>query len=445
MEGERHKKATQASGGLASGIPIELFASGGIAAAGLVAVLVELVRGDGSFLAFVGLGMVLAGVPLFVRGLFRYFHQLVGRLEEARATYRSLVEASRDGILIFRDDHLLFANQAAARLVGYEVDEFLERPLSALVAPEHVELVRERHRRRLRGEELPLQYEISVMHRDGTRVPVELLPTVVDYKGQPASQTVIRDLSRRRELEARLHQSTRVAAIGELASGIAHQLNNPMIGILNMAQLLAEKVPADDPRRTLVDAIVRAGEDASLTLRNLLRFSREPRHGLEPLDLVRLVRDVLSISEKKLSHDDIRVTVQVAEDLDATVMGNANALGQVLLNLLQNAQHAIGRDGDIAIRLEPFYDDDERLVALRVKDSGPGIVRDVLPRVFEPFFTTKPREQGTGLGLSLARQIVHQHGGRIWVCSEPGQGALFSVLLPAVMRDREEAADGTPT
>jgi PAS domain S-box-containing protein len=428
------------------GIPLELFASGGITGAGLVAVLVELVRGQGSFLAFVGLGMILAGVPLFVRGLVRHFKDLAHRLEEARATYRSLVESSRDGILIFRDDRLLFANHAAARLVGYDdLAAFLAVPLSRLVAPEHLELVRERHQRRISGQDVPGQYEISVMHRDGSRVPVEILPTVIEFKGQKASQTVIRDLTRRRELEARLHQSTRVAAIGELASGIAHQLNNPMIGILNMAQLLAEKVPPEDPRRRLVDAIVGAGQDASLTIKNLLRFSREPRHGRERLDLARLVRDVLSISEKKLSHDDIRVTVDVATDFDPTVLGNANALGQVLLNLLQNAQHAIVRGGDIAIRLEPFFEEDERLVALRVRDSGAGIPPDVLPRIFEPFFTTKPREQGTGLGLSLARQIVHQHGGRIWARSEPGHGAEFSVVLPVVMRDAEEADDGNPT
>jgi PAS domain S-box-containing protein len=448
MTDDRHKNETpRPAAPTTGGVTLELFASGGIAGAGLAAVLVELVRGDGSFLAFVGLGMTLAGVPLFVRGLVRYFRQLTRKLDEARATYHSLVESSRDGILIFRDDHLLFANHAAARLVGYDtLEDFLATPLSKLIAPEHLDLVRERHLRRMKGEDLPGQYEIAVMHRDGHRVPVELMPTVIDYKGQRASQTVIRDLTRRRELEARLHQSTRVAAIGELASGIAHQLNNPMIGILNMAQLLAEKVPQDDPRRKLVDAIVRAGEDASLTIRNLLRFSREPRHGRERLDVVRLVRDVLTISGQKLGHDNIRVTIDVVPDFDATVMGNANALGQVLLNLLQNAQHALVRDGEITIRIEPFFEEDERLVALRVKDSGPGIPPDVMPRIFEPFFTTKPREQGTGLGLSLARQIVHQHGGRIWACSEPGQGAEFSVLLPAVVRagDEEEADDGSP-
>jgi len=446
MQGDRHKKETaQASSpSPTAGIPLELFASGGISGAGLLAVLVELVRGDGSFLAFVGLGMILAGVPLFVRGLILYYRKLSSKLAESRATYSSLVESSRDGILIFRDDKLLFANHAVARLVGYDdVEEFMRTPLAQLVAPEHLELVRERHRRRMAGEDLPEQYEIEVLHRDGTHVPVEIRPTVIDYKGAPASQTVIRDRTHRRELEARLHQSTRIAAIGEMASGIAHQLNNPMIGILNMAQLLAEKIEPADPRRKLVDAIVHAGEDASLTIRNLLRFSREPRHGREPLDLARLVRDVLSISEKKLSHDDIHVTVEVTPGLDATVMGNANALGQVLLNLLQNAQHAIGRTGAITIRLEPFFQEDERLVALRVRDTGPGIPADVMPRIFDPFFTTKPREQGTGLGLSLARQIVHQHGGRMWALSEPGHGAEFSVVLPAVMRDAEETEDGT--
>ena len=381
--------------------------------------------------------MVLASAPLFVLEVFRYAGRLTGKLERSRAIYQSLVEQSEDGIILYREDRILFANLAAATLVGLSVDELQARALTELVPPEYIEGIRERHARRLRGKPTPGQYEVEIYHSDGHRIPAELAPTVVSYRGGLASQTVIRDLSKRRELETRLLHSTRVAAIGELASGVAHQLNNPMIGIQNMAEVLAEQVPEEDPRRKIVDHIIAAGNDASTIIRNLLKFSRTPSEGFERVSLARLVREVLSISEKRMLHHDVSVEVNIAEDGDAWIHGNENMLAQVLLNLLQNAQHAIGDHGRVTINVEPFYEGDERLAALRVRDTGPGIPDEVLPRVFAPFFTTKDREHGTGLGLSLARQIVYQHSGRIWVRNHPEGGAEFTVVLPLYERDAE--------
>ena len=150
--------------------------------------------------------------------------------------------------------------EAVVDLVGRTLDEVVGHPISEFVAPEHLPATLERFRRRMRKEPVPAQYEIELMRKDGARVPVEVAPAIVHYQGGPASQTVLRDLRGRKELELRLMHSTRIAAIGELASGIAHQLNNPMIGILNMAQILAEKIPPEDPRRKLADHIVHAGD-----------------------------------------------------------------------------------------------------------------------------------------------------------------------------------------
>ena len=417
-----------------------------IALSGVLAIGVELARVDCASLGvWVGLGMVLATAPIFVIQIARYSGRLAGKLERSRALYQSLVEHSEDGIILYREDRILFANPAAAALVGLSVDQLQARALSELVPPEYIEGIRERHAKRLRGEPTPSHYEVEILHSDGHHIPAELAPTVVPYRGGRASQTVIRDLSNRRELEARLLHSTRIAAIGELASGVAHQLNNPMIGILNMAEVLSEQVADEDPRKKLVGHIIAAGNDASTIIRNLLKFSRTPSEGFEMVSLSRLVREVLTISEKRMLHHDVAVAVRIAEDGDAWIRGNENMLAQVLLNLLQNAQHAIGDHGQVTINVEPFYEDDERLAALRVRDDGPGIPAEVLPRVFDPFFTTKDRDQGTGLGLSLARQIVFQHGGRIWARNHPEGGAEFTVVLPLYVREAGPAEAGLET
>ena len=412
-------------------LPHSLLASGGVSAAGALMVLVEAFRTAGSFPLFFGIGVLAAGAPLFIIQLTRHFRGLVARLRESRDIYLQLVEQSIDGITIFREDRFLFANRALQRMVGLDEAEILSAPLSRFVPEEHQATIRERHARRMRGEPVPTLYEIELIDREGGRIPVELAPERVDYKGAPASQTVIRDLRGRRELEARLVHSARIAAIGELAAGVAHQLNNPMTGILNLAQLLDERCDDDDPRAKIARRIVSAATDATGIIRSLLRFSRQPQRDHASIKLDVLLRDVLTISEKHLAHSDIEISVDVAEGLDTGACGNADALGQVLLNLIQNAHHAIGQGGHIRFRLEPFFEEDERFIALRVRDDGHGIAPDVLERIFDPFFTTKSRDRGTGLGLSLARQIVHQHGGRIWARSQEGQWSEFTVLMPA--------------
>jgi two-component system NtrC family sensor kinase len=406
-----------------------MLAPGLLALAGFLAVAL-FVRPAWSPTLVLGLALMLVGVAAFVVGTYRHFGRLERRRRETEGMYESLVEHSQDGIIIFREDLILFANPAAAGLVGAPREQVQGQPVSAFVAAEDLPKVRENSLKRLRREPVPSEYEITLLRRDGARVPVEVAPAVVPYRGAPATQTVIRDLRARQELETRLLHSTRIAAIGELASGVAHQLNNPLIGILNMAQVLAEKIPAEDPRRPLADHIVRAGQDAAATVRNLLKFSRAPSADLEPVDLERLVQEVLSISGEKLAHDDIRVRLEKADGLDPVVQANANALGQVLLNLVQNAQHAIVRHGELVFRLGGAVCNGQPAVALSVRDTGCGITPENLPHVFEPFFTTKPREQGTGLGLSLAAQIVHAHRGRLEVESTPGQGAEFTMTLP---------------
>jgi PAS domain S-box-containing protein len=427
-----HKKATERPL-----LPHSLLASGGVSAAGALMVLVEALRSGGSFPLFFGIGVLAAGAPLFIVQLTRHFKGLVARLRESRDIYFQLVEQSIDGITIFREDRFLFANRALQRMVGLDEAEILAAPLSRFVPEEHRATIRERHARRMRGESVPTLYEIELIDQEGGRIPVELAPERVDYKGAPASQTVIRDLRGRRELEARLVHSARIAAIGELAAGVAHQLNNPMTGILNLAQLMDERCDEADPRSKIANKIVAAATDATGIIRSLLRFSRQPQRDHAPVKLDALLRDVLTISEKHLAHSDIEVSVAVDEGLDTSSCGNADALGQVLLNLIQNAHHAIGQGGHIHFRLEPFFEEDERFIALRVRDDGHGIPPDVLERIFDPFFTTKSRDRGTGLGLSLARQIVHQHGGRVWARSQEGQWSEFTVLMPA-----DEHAEG---
>jgi PAS domain S-box-containing protein len=236
---------------------------------------------------------------------------------------------------------------------------------------------------------------------------------------------ISRDVTERRRLEMQLVQASKMAALGELAGGLAHQLNNPLVGVQNFVQLLLSRMDPDDPNRNLAETIERAGRECSKIIRNLLRFSRESHHDFAEVDLNRTVEDVLSLLEKHITLKGVKIRTDLGGDLPL-IRGNETQLAQVIMNIIQNGAQAIEGNGEITIvtRGEPVG----RGVAVVISDTGGGIPRGTLERIFEPFFTTM--EEGTGLGLSVAYGIVRDHGGSIEVESEEGEGTTFRVLLP---------------
>jgi two-component system NtrC family sensor kinase len=222
-----------------------------------------------------------------------------------------------------------------------------------------------------------------------------------------------------------LGQSEKLASIGRLAAGVAHEVNNPLTGVLTFAHLLRDKHAADEQDRSDLDLVIRETTRVRDIVRGLLDFARESPSRRQPLDINVAVRQMLTLLRSQKEFKGVRIVEELAEPLPK-VSGDQNQLQQVLLNLALNACEAMSNGGTLAIRTK--VRDSE--VIVEVADTGSGIPEEHLDMIFDPFFTTKPVGKGTGLGLSVSYGIVQQHGGTIEVVSEEGKGSTFTIVLP---------------
>jgi len=231
-----------------------------------------------------------------------------------------------------------------------------------------------------------------------------------------------------KEAQAQLLESQKLAAIGQLGAGVAHEINNPLTGILGQAQLLLERKGQADPEAASLRRIEDLARRSREITQNLLRFSQQRAEpDFQRLELNGVVREALTLAEGQIRDAGVSMEVSLGEDVPP-VRGDAGHLSQVLLHLLSNARAACaGRQG---ARITVSTSAVEGQACLEVKDTGKGIPPDVLPRIFEPFFTTKEVWSNVGLGLSVSFRIVSEHGGRFRVDSRPGEGSTFRVLLP---------------
>ncbi len=244
--------------------------------------------------------------------------------------------------------------------------------------------------------------------------------------------------------KAELIQSAKLAAIGQMAAGVAHELNSPLTAIMGNAQLLLRKSPPESPEKPLLEDINRCGARCKKIIQNLLTFSRQEQFPLEPLDLNQVVNKVLPLVSFQIDHSNIRMVTKLHPDLPL-ITGNSQQIEQVLVNFLLNARDALeGKLGKKALKITtgifpennsgdstPDLAPGPGRVYLSVSDNGQGIKESDLPNIFNPFFTTKDVGKGTGLGLSVSLGIAEAHNGTIKVESACGKGSTFTLLLPA--------------
>ncbi|MGC8838509.1 MAG: hybrid sensor histidine kinase/response regulator [Anaerolineae bacterium] len=354
----------------------------------------------------------------------RLFAQVVRAKREWEETFDALTDAL---FLLSPAGRVLRCNWAAARLVGLEPRHLVGRTCHEVLC-----------KRDAPSSQCPLQETL----RSGQGVSVERqFPQFGDRhfhittapRAEEGGQVfqvilVLRDVTQEHRLRQQLLQAEKLAAVGQLVSGMAHELNNPLTSVLGYAQLLQMRgdLPADD--REDLQHIAAAARRASHIVHSLQTFAQGQRVERQPVQVNALVQRILELQAPQLQADRIEVVTDLAEELPE-VLADPYRLQQVLLHLITNAREAMaearGR-GTLTVRTQ--VEGDHLLIS--VADDGPGIPPEHLGRVFEPFFTTKEVGQGTGLGLSICYGIVTEHGGHIWAESEPGRGATFYVELP---------------
>jgi two-component system, NtrC family, sensor kinase len=235
-------------------------------------------------------------------------------------------------------------------------------------------------------------------------------------------------------LDERLLQSQKLAAIGQLSAGIAHEINNPLAIIRQEAEWLQQLVkkaesvapPEKEELQGSLHQIVQQVDRCTEIIRNLLDFARKREPVIQGVDINRTIEDMTMLVEKEAKHHNIKIVREYAPDLPA-IYSDAPQLRQVFLNLLTNAAHAIGKDGAITIATGRAA---AGSIYIMISDTGCGIPAEDLEKIFDPFFTTKPEGQGTGLGLSICHGIIQRLGGEIRVTSTVGQGTIFTITLP---------------
>jgi PAS domain S-box-containing protein len=363
-------------------------------------------------------------------------------LGESESNYRSLVERSPDAIFIHRDAEFVYANPAGLRLLHAETQQqLLGHPLSGIVPPENQEKIRRRIQEACEGGATPA-LEQKILRLDGTTVEVEATSIMSLYRGKPAVQTIMRDITERKKLEHQLRQSQKMEAVGQLAGGVAHDFNNLLAVIRGNADLLLMD-PADLSPDTSagLKQIVAASERAANLTRQLLIFSRKQTMQSRPLVLNDVIAELTKML-KRIIGEHIDLQCRYSAQLPH-VQADAGMIEQALVNLTVNARDAMPRGGQLLITTEAVRFDEEqarrlpegragKFACLIVSDTGTGIAPEHLARIFEPFFTTKEPGKGTGLGLATVHGIVKQHQGWIEVASEVGVGTTFKIFLPAV-------------
>ena len=370
------------------------------------------------------------------------------RLSEEK--YRLLVENANDAIFILQDGQIQFSNRSAKR-IGENIGIEMERvPFVNYVHPDDRAKIVHRHPGRLKGERPLTNDAFRLIGKDGQEMWAEINTVKVSWKGKPATLNFLRDITLQRKLEHQLQISQKMEAVGTLAGGIAHDFNNLLMGIQGRTSLMlleTDRVhPFYEHLKETENYVMRA---TGLT-KQLLGFARGGKYEVKPTDLNELVSQSISMFGR--TKKEISIKAKYQEQLK-TVEVDRSQIDQVLLNIYVNAWQAMPEGGILYVQTSNI-DLDENFVsayggqpgkyaAITITDTGIGMDEKIVKRVFDPFFTTKEKDRGTGLGLASAYGIIKNHDGIITVESQSGQGATFSVYLPASDKNIvEEKQDG---
>lgn len=379
-------------------------------------------------------------------------------IEEHAAVYAAVVASALDAVIVVDETGIVLTiNPAAESMFGFSCSEAMGKPIGALIVPDHLKQAHElglaRYRETRQPHVLGRRVEMEACCKDGRIIPVELAITEVVLPDRRLFTANLRDLSTSRaaiaEIERQrdaLHQSEKLAALGSLLAGVAHELNNPLSIVLGQATLLREDATASDmpaSMRDRVDRIETAAERCARVVRSFLSIARQRKAKRRAIALAPLLDTSLELMLYGLQSGGIIVTRDYDESLPE-VFADPDQVQQIVVNLLANAAQALEEvEGRREIRVSVGSGPEGKL-RLLVADNGPGVPQEIAQRIFDPFFTTKPQGSGTGIGLSVSRGLAESQGGTLSLRATPDGGAVFEFSLPLAGAEREAEAAEDP-
>ena len=365
-------------------------------------------------------------------------------LRKSENKYRRIFESSRDMILVTdQDGQILEINPAGTDLLGFSKEKVENNACSF----KHF-FLRQEIWDRIVEELLAKGYvsdlETELIGPEGNVIHVllsgsvecllpdngdtfDVVQTTDHHDVKEFFHFLVKDITRRRAMEQQLLQADKLASIGQLAAGVAHEINNPLNIILGYTQFLIKHESEGTDRYEDLRTIEKHVRACKNIVADLLSFSRSTRTRKQQIDLHECIKEVINVISQQFELDQVRISTEFDSRVPTMIL-DGGKIKQVFMNLFMNAKHAIGKDGLITVKT--LYDQDAGQVEVRVEDTGCGIEPQNLSRIFDPFFTTKETGKGTGLGLSVSYGIIKEHGGEIKVESEPGKGSVFIVSLP---------------
>ena len=350
-------------------------------------------------------------------------------LRKSEEKYRSLFEEAGDAIEISDEEgRIIDCNQHACDLHGYTREELLGKRVQDIVQPELKEAATSRIARILREGGLS-RFETANVRKDGSLIDLEVGATTIEIEGRKRIMYFLLDITERKQAQEMLMRSQKLASLGSLAAGMAHEILNPANIIGVRAQILSQE--ANNP-----EMVKRYSESINMNVRriakicdSLRKFSREGDSSLTRFDFGELIEETVSMVDYQSRVEDISFSLELP-DGPLSLEADRDQMAQILLNLIGNASDAMPGGGVITVSLESFEKEGARWVRISVQDEGEGIPEDQIPHIFDPFFTTKDEDKGTGLGLSIIHGVVEGHGGGIDVESQVGKGTTFRIELP---------------
>ena len=392
---------------------------------------------------------LLAGILITARDVTQR-RRVERALIESEEKYRLLVENANEAIFILQEGRVEFPNRKAREIGRFLGVDLQKTPFTEYIHPLDRERVIERHRRRMRGQQLPDTYSFRLIGTGNREMWVELSAILITWEGKRATLNFLRDVTEQKEIERRLQQVLRMEALGALSAGIAHDFNNLLMGIQGRISLMLLNLQTSHPHyRDLreMESIVGSGSDLT---KQLLGFTRGGRYQVKPADINDLINETSTLFGR--AKKPVQIRRRLRRDVWPVEIDRGQ-VGQVLLNLLVNASEAMPEGGHVYLGsrnvvlgsdfVAPHGVPAGRFVKITVRDTGAGMDERTLQRVFEPFFTTKELGRGTGLGLASAYGIVRNHGGIIVASSNLGVGTTFEIYLPA--SEKEVLEEATPS